>query len=269
MDSDSLITEHKQVELNQDDFLRKLDNINKEQTEIISIVLHDLKGPLRGIEALANWILSDSANKLGDQTNKKMNLLLERVKRMYNLIESALQYSRVGLADGKRMQVNLNNFVPEIINNMVVLPENITVKIENELPVIECEEVHIMQIFQNLLNNAIMYMDKPHGWIKIGCIEQDGFWKFSIADNGPGIEKKHFEKIFKIFQTFPSSSYFAGSGIGLTVAKKIIELYDGKIWVESKVGEGSSFVFTLPKETCSIRDTSYETSTVGGKGKRI
>ena len=91
-------------------------------------------------------------------------------------------------------------------------------------------------------------MDKPRGWIKIGCVEQDGFWKFNITDNGPGIEKKHFEKIFKIFQTFLSSPYFAGNGIGLTVAKKIVELYDGKIWVESKVGEGSSFIFTLPKQ---------------------
>ena len=246
MNSDSVIKEYKQIELNQDEFLRKLDNINNDQTEIVSIVLQDLKGSLRGIEALANWILSNCADKLGDQANNQMDLLLKRVERMYNLIESALQYSRAGQTNGKRIQVNLNNFVPEIIN-MVVVPENITVTIENELPVIECEELHIMQIFQNLLNNAIKYMDKPQGWIKIGCIEQDSFWKFSIADNGPGIEKKHFEKIFKIFQRFPSSSYFAGSGIGLTVAKKIVELYDGKIWVESKVGEGSSFVFTLPK----------------------
>jgi len=247
MDADSLIDDHKQAELSQDELLKKVDNINKELKEFVSIVLHDLKGPLRGIEALASWILSDCSDKLSDQANKQMNLLLERVERMYNLIEGALQYSRAGRVEGKRMQVNLNNFIPEIIN-MVVLPENITITIENELPLIECEEVHIMQIFQNLLSNAIKYMDKPRGWIKIGCVEQDGFWKFNIADNGPGIEKKHLEKIFKIFQTFLSSPYFAGSGIGLTVAKKIVELYDGKIWVESKVGEGSSFIFTLPKQ---------------------
>jgi len=246
MDADSLNKDHKQAKLSQDELLRKLDNINKEQTEFVSIVLHDLKGPLRGIEALANWILSDCADKLGDQANKKMNLLLERVKRMYNLIDGALQYSRAGRVEGKRMQVNLNNFVPEIINT-VILPENITVTIENELPVIECEEVHIMRIFQNLLSNAIKYIDKPQGWIKIGCVEQDGFWKFSIADNGPGLEKEQFEKIFEIFQTFPSSRYFTGSGIGLTMVKKIVEVYNGKIWVESKVGEGSSFVFTLQK----------------------
>jgi len=95
--------------------------------------------------------------------------------------------------ESQHSQTNLNNFVPEIIN-MVVLPENITVTIENELPVIECEEEHIMQIFQNLLSNALKYMDKPQGWIKIGCVEQDGFWKFSVADNGPAIKKNTSEK---------------------------------------------------------------------------
>lgn len=247
MDADSLNKDHKQVELSQDELLRKMDNINKELKEFVSIVLHDLKVPLRGIKTLANWILSDCADKLGDQANEQMNLLLERVERMYNLIEDAFKYLRAGHREGKKIQVNLNNFIPEIIN-MVAPPENITVTIENELPVIECEELHIMQIFQNLLTNAIRYMDKPQGWIKIGCVEEDGFWKFSITDNGPGIEKKYFDKIFKIFQTFPSCSYFASSGVGLTVAKKIVELYDGKIWVESKVGEGSSFIFTLPKQ---------------------
>ncbi len=240
------ITERKSTEKKQDELLEKVDNINKELKEFASIVSHDLKAPLRGIKTLASWILSDCADKLDDQANEQMNLLLERVERMYNLIEGALQYSRAGRAEGKRVQVNLNNFIPEIIN-MVVPPENITVTIENELPVIECEETHIMQLFQNLLSNAIKYMDKPQGWIKIGCVEQDGFWKFGVADNGPGIEEKHFEKIFKIFQALPTSPDFQGTGVGLTVAKKIVELYDGKIWVESKVSEGSTFFFTLPK----------------------
>ena len=241
------ITERKQTELRQDELIKKVDHINKDLKEFASIVSHDLKAPLRGIKTLANWILADCADKLGDQANEQMNLLLERVERMYSLIEGALQYSRAGRTEKKQGQVNLNNFVPEIIN-MVVPPENITVTIENELPVIECEEVHIMQVFQNLLSNAIKYMDKSQGWIKVGCVEKDGFWKFSVADNGPGIEEKHFEKIFKIFQALPTSPYFEGTGVGLTVAKKIVELYDGKIWVESKVGEGSTFFFTLPKQ---------------------
>ncbi|GAI09845.1 unnamed protein product, partial [marine sediment metagenome] len=159
---------------------KKLGNVNQELKDFAYIVSHDLKAPLRGIKTLANWILSDCADKLGDQANEQMNLLLERVERMYHLIDGALQYSRAGRVEGQRKQVNLNDLISEIIN-MVVPPENITVTIENELPVIECEEVHIMQVFQNLLSNAIKYMDKPEGWIKVGCVEQDGFWKFSVA----------------------------------------------------------------------------------------
>jgi len=236
---------------------KKLGNVNQELKDFAYIVSHDLKAPLRGIKTLANWILSDCADKLGDQANEQMNLLLERVERMYHLIEGALQYSRAGRVEEKQKQVNLNDLIPEIIN-MVVPPENITVTIENELPVIECEETHIMQIFQNLLSNAIKYMDKPQGWIKVGCVEQDDFWKFSVADNGPGIEEKHFEKIFKIFQTLSTSPDFEGTGVGLTVAKKIVELYDGKIWVESKVGEGTTFFFTLPMQEIGAKDANLE-----------
>jgi light-regulated signal transduction histidine kinase (bacteriophytochrome) len=241
------ITERKKTEICQDELLKKVDNINKELKEFVSIASHDLKAPLRGIKTLANWILSDCSDKLDDQAKEHINLLLERVERMYNLIEGALQYSRAGQTEEKQVQVDLNNFIPEIIN-MVVPPENITVTIENELPVIKCEETHIMQLLQNLLSNAIKYMDKPQGWIKVSCVEQDGFWEFSVADNGPGIEEKHFERIFKIFQALPTSPDFEGTGVGLTVAKKIVELYEGRIWVESKVGEGSTFFFTLPKQ---------------------
>jgi PAS domain S-box-containing protein len=246
------ITERKKIQLSQEELINKVDNINNELKEFVSIVSHDLKAPLRGIKTLANWILSDCSDKLSGQANEQMMLLLERVERMYNLIEGTLQYSRVGRTDEKKVQVNLNQFVPEIIN-MVVPPENIKVTIENELPVIECVEVHIMQIFQNLLSNAIKYMNKQQGCIKVGCVEDDGFWKFSVEDNGPGIESQNFEKIFKIFQVLPTSPNFEGTGVGLTVTKKIVELYDGKIWVESKVGEGSTFFFTLPKQKMGAR----------------
>jgi len=258
------ITERKEAEIKQFELLKQVDNINKELKEFASIVSHDLKAPLRGIKTLANWISSDCGYKLGDEANKQMNLLLERVERMYALIDGALQYSRAGQSEGKRTQVNLNNFLPEIIN-MVVPPENIDVTIENEMPVIECEEVHIMQVFQNLLSNAIKYMDKPQGWIKVGCVEQDGFWKFSVADNGPGIEEKHFEKIFKIFQALPTSPNFEGTGVGLTVVKKLVELYDGKIWVKSKVGEGSTFFFTLPKQ----KGTRLAGTKMGAKNEKL
>jgi signal transduction histidine kinase len=105
-----------------------------------------------------------------------------------------------------------------------------------------------MEVFQNLLSNAIKHIDKPDGIIKIGCVEKNGYWQFHVADNGKGIEEKYFEKIFQIFQTLSPPNEQENTGLGLTIVKKIITNHKGKIWVESKVGQGSTFFFTLPKE---------------------
>jgi signal transduction histidine kinase len=99
-------------------------------------------------------------------------------------------------------------------------------------------------------------MDKPQGQIQIGCAEENGFWKFSVTDNGPGIEEKHFEKIFQMFQTLSSRDDFESTGVGLTVVKKIVESHGGRIWLESKVGEGSTFFFTLPKQEMGVIDAN-------------
>ena len=251
------ITEREEAERRQAELIEKVDNINKELKDFASIVSHDLKAPLRGIKSLATWILDDCSDNLGEQANEQMNLLLGRVERMYNLIEGVLQYSRAGRTEEKIVQVNLDDFIPEAID-MLVPPENISITIENTMPVIECAETHVMQLFQNLLSNAIKYMDKPQGQIKVGCVEEDGFWKFSIADNGPGIEEKHFEKIFRMFQALSVSEDFEGTGVGLTIAKKIVELYGGHIWVESEIAKGSTFFFTLPMQKMGVINAELE-----------
>ncbi|MEK6559248.1 MAG: ATP-binding protein, partial [Planctomycetota bacterium] len=99
---------------------------------------------------------------------------------------------------------------------------------------------------QNLISNAVKYMDKPEGEIKIECSKEGNYWKFAVADNGPGIEEKYFEKIFQIFQTLKPRDEVESTGIGLSIVKKIVEMYGGKVWVESKVDCGSTFYFTLP-----------------------
>lgn len=254
------IAERREAEIRQAELIEKVDSINKELKDFASIVSHDLKAPLRGIKSLANWILDDCSDKLGEQGHEQMNLLLGRVERMYRLIDGVLQYSIVGRTEEKPAPVNLGKFVPEIID-MLVPPKNIAVTVEGSMPVIEFEETQIMQLFQNLLGNAIKYMDKPQGRIKVGHVEEDGFWKFSVSDNGPGIEEKHFERIFRMFQALAVSEQFEGTGVGLTVAKKIVELHGGKIWVESKVGEGSTFFFTLPKKEMGVQNAKLETNT--------
>lgn len=241
--------------------LKQLERVNQELKDFAYIISHDLKAPLRGIKTLADWISADYADKLDENGREQMTLLSSRVDRMHNLIDGVLQYSRVGRVKEKMIQLNLNEVVSEIIDTLAP-PENIVVTVEDELPVIECEQTRITQVFQNLLSNAIKYIDKPQGQIRIGCVEEDSFWKFSIADNGPGIEKKYFERIFRMFQTLSPRDEFESTGVGLTVVKKIVEMYGGKIWVESKVGEGSTFLFTLPKHKERIKDEKLQTNIV-------
>jgi len=254
------VTERKQAEQKQTQPIQELErtnqeveNIKQELEDFAYIVSHDLKAPLRGIKTIAEWMSADYADKLDENGREQIDLLSNRVRRMHNLIDGVLQYSRVGRIKEELVKVNLNELVPEVID-MLAPSENITITVENELPTVECEQPRIMQVFQNLLSNGVKYMDKPEGQIKVDCVEEDGFWKFSVADNGPGIKEEHFERIFKIFQTLTPRDEFESTGVGLTVAKKIVELYNGRIWVESKPGEGSTFFFTLPKQEMGVKD---------------
>jgi len=226
--------------------VRELMRTNKELQEFAYITAHDLKTPLRGIGTLAEWLSTDYADKFDEQGQKHVKLLVERAKRADKLVDSILQYSSAGHAREEQEQIDLNTVLPEIICE-IDRTENIEITVENKLPVLMCKKTHIIQVFQNLLSNAIQHMDKEKGRINVGCLEENGFWKFSVADNGPGIDQKYFKKIFKIFQTLSPTDETESTGIGLSVAKKIVKLNGGRIWVESNPGEGSTFFFTLPK----------------------
>jgi len=245
------ITVNKRIEQRQQKLVEELESVNHELKDFAYIISHDLKAPLRGITTLADWISSDYEEKLNDQGKEQLRLLRERVSRMHNMIEGVLQYSRVGRIREKKILVDLNVLIGEVIDT-IGPGENIEVVVENELPVVNFEPNRIRQIFQNLLGNAVKYIDKPGGWIKIGCVADGDFWKFSVADNGPGIEEKNFERIFKIFQTLIPLEKSESTGVGLTVVRKIVELYGGKIWLESELAKGTTFFFTLPKEQIGV-----------------
>ncbi len=231
----------------------ELKSANKELKSFAYVVSHDLKAPLRAISQLAGWISEDYSEELDDEGKNKIKLLLSKVKRMYSLIDGILDYSKIGRVQEEKMQVDLNQLVRDV-TEAIAPADNIRVTISNTLPVIVCEKTRMEQVFQNLLGNAVKHMDKTSGEIKISCIDDDGYWRFSIADNGPGIEEKYFEKIFQLFQqatlkakpALPDNRY-ESTGLGLTIVKKIVELYGGEIWVESEVGKGSTFFFTLSK----------------------
>jgi len=256
------ISELKAAQAKQAELLQQLENVNKELRDFAYIVSHDLKAPLRGINTLASWIASDYADKLDQQGKEQIHLLLGRIDRMQNLIDGVLQYSRLGRVTEEIVSVNLGELLPEIID-IVAAPPHIAVTVENPLPTIQCGKTRISQVFQNLISNAVKYMDKPEGQVKIGCSEDAGSWKFYVADNGPGIEERFFERIFKLFQTLSPHDESGSTGVGLALAKKIVEMYGGRIWVESKVGQGSTFFFTLPKEQERLQAEKLQTSVVG------
>ncbi len=244
------------------ELLRQIEHINKEFNDFVYIISHDLKAPLRAIKALTDWLAADYADKFDDDGKEQLHLLLNRVNRMHNLLEGVLQYSRIGRMTEEIVQIDLNQLVPEIIESLAPLP-NIHITIENQLPVIVSEPTRIQQVLQNILSNAVKFMDKPDAFIKIGCEEEAGFWKFSISDNGPGIEEKDFERIFRLFQTLQVKDQCETTGAGLTMVKKIVELYGGRVWLNSKAGQGTTFFFTLPKSPASNKTTVTVAATTG------
>jgi signal transduction histidine kinase len=229
--------------------VQNLRRSNKELQDFAHVTAHDLKAPLRGIGTLADWIASDYAEKFDDQGRHQLRLLKGRVLRLTELIDGILHYSEIGRVTNRREVVDLGKLVSETIA-LLDPPAQIQVAVCGPLPAVVCEKVRLGQVFHNLIDNAIKYMDKPQGRIEVGCTDQGNVWRFAVTDNGPGIEEKYFEKIFQMFQTLVPRDQRESTGIGLPIVKKIVELFGGSIWVESKPGAGSTFFFTLPK--CAV-----------------
>lgn len=240
------VTEKVRAAEKQSELMAQLENANRELNEFAYVVSHDLKAPLRGIGSLADWLIEDYSDKLDKEGTNNLRMLKSRVKRMHDLIEGLLTLARIGRTEGERTAVDLNRLVHDVID-FVSPPKNIKLIVDDGLPVVYSDPTRLQQVFQNLISNAVKYIEKPKGEIRIVKAEDDGSWKFGVKDNGPGIERRHQEKIFKIFQTLSPRDSYESTGVGLSIVKKIIETYGGRIWVESDVGKGSTFYFTLPK----------------------
>lgn len=241
------ITERKRAEAENAQLMQEIRSANEELTSFAYVVSHDLKAPLRAIGSLADWLSTDYADKFDDEGKEHMRLLMSRVHRMGGLIDGILQYSRVGRVKEGMVDVDLNVVVREVID-LLAPPENIKIEVLDKLPTIRTERTRIQQVFQNLISNAIKYMDKPQGEVRISCSSEGDYWRFSVADNGPGIEKRHFDRIFQLFQTLAPRDRVESTGVGLALVKKIVEMYGGQVSLESTPGLGSTFSFTLSKQ---------------------
>ncbi|ARN72250.1 hypothetical protein BST91_11550 [Nonlabens tegetincola] len=226
----------------QQNLLNNLEARNQELSDYAHMVSHDLKSPLRSIDTLSSWLQEDYKNSLDATGQQHLETVRENVLKMDNLIDGILQYSSIDKHNSDFYDVHPNKIISEIINSIVV-PENIKLVV-NELPVIKGDTYRVRQLFQNLITNAITYNDKEQGYIEIGYNNSEkGI--FYIKDNGIGIDKKYHQKIFKTFEKLENKK--GSSGIGLSIVNKIIEYYNGQIWIESEPGIGTTFYFTLPK----------------------
>jgi signal transduction histidine kinase len=183
---------------------------------------------------------------MDEEGRRKIELLLGRTKRMHNLIEGVLAYSRLGRMKPTLCPVDCQEEVKQVID-LLAPPKGIRVEVRVELPEIVYDRVHFVQVVQNLIGNAVKYHHRPNGLVEISCREGAGEWEFCVADDGPGIDPQHHERIFKIFQSLQARDEVESTGIGLTIVKKIVEQYGGKIRLDSEPGRGSRFYFTVPR----------------------
>ncbi len=233
------------VNENQELLLKELALQNQELNDYAHIVSHDLKSPLRSIEALISWLQEDYEEALGSDGKEQIKLIVSHLEKMDALISGILSYSSIDKDLRKEREIDLNTLLKDVVNLQAV-PSNVAIKIKH-LPTITADKVKIQQLFQNLIGNAVANMDKPEGKITVSCEIVARSARYKIKDNGKGINKAYFEKIFQIFQKL--DSHTEGTGIGLSIVKKIVSFYGGKIWLESEEGVGTTFYFTLPHTT--------------------
>lgn len=228
-----------------DKLVSNLERQNQELNDYAHMISHDLKSPLQSLDALTTWIKQDYAKDLGEGGIEIINLIRENVEKMDTLIQGILEYSTIGKRTKKLYKVNLNQLLEEITLTLEN-PNNTRISIPEKLPTITGDNQRLELLFGHLIENAIKFNDKKeNGFVEINFKDQISHWQFSVKDNGKGIEKKYLDKIFIAFQKLEND--YKSTGIGLSIVKKIVESYQGKIWVNSNVNKETTFFFTLKK----------------------
>jgi signal transduction histidine kinase len=220
---------------------------NRELEQFAYVASHDLQEPLRTTSSFVDLLQKDYKGKLDTKADKYLTFITQSTERMKVLIHDLLEYSRIGRKK-ELTPIDCNNLVQEIVADLDVIIKENNAKVNfGRLPVINGYPTEMKQLFQNLISNGIKF-HKPgeHPEINISGTRENGAWQFVCRDNGIGIAKEHWERIFVIFQRLHTRTQYEGSGIGLANCKKIVELHGGTIWVESLPGEGSAFHFTIP-----------------------
>jgi PAS domain S-box-containing protein len=252
------ITEKKIIEAELEKHRRNLEDLVKQRTDALVrsnkdleqfayVASHDLQEPLRAVGGFVSLLHHQLENNLNEKTKEYMDFAMDGVARMQNLINGLLEYSRIDTRGKPPQKTDSKKLLQEaLLDLQTSIKESGALIIDGVLPIVNIDPLQLKQLFANLISNAIKFRGDRTPEIHITAVRQDNIWQFAVKDNGIGIEPQYAERIFLIFQRLHTRKKYPGTGIGLSLCKKIVERHGGKIWVESEPGHGSTFYFTIP-----------------------
>jgi PAS domain S-box-containing protein len=241
------ITEIKKTEEELKRLSEELARSNAELKDFAYIASHDLKKPLQSIESFAKLLSRRYKDKLDSKADEFISYIVAGVQRLQMLIKDLLEYSQIETKAKNIKPTDCSLIVKEAMNNLkTAIDESNALVIYNKLPTIMSDPQQLISLFQNLIDNAIKFRSNKSPRVQISAERKENEWLFSIRDNGIGIDPKNFEKLFVMFQRLHGSADYPGTGIGLSICKKIVERHGGRIWLESETAKGSTFYFTIP-----------------------
>lgn len=254
---DKMTSDLKNITASRDELNNEISERKKTENELMRsnenleqfayVASHDLQEPLRIMASYSELLERRYKDKLDKDANDFIYFIVDSAKRMQKLINDLLAYSRIGRTDKKMEETDLNEIMDKVIKSMsfIIEERKATITLDN-LPVLEVNESSFIQLFQNLIGNALKFQGTDPPRVHVGAVRKNGEWLFSVRDNGIGIEPQYKDRIFMIFQRLHGRDEYPGTGIGLSICKKIVETYGGNIWVESEKGTGTVFYFTFP-----------------------
>jgi signal transduction histidine kinase len=250
------VTDRKRAEQDLERYAAELRRSNEELERFSYVVSHDLKSPLRTVTSFCQFLQQDFEGRLGEQADEHLQTILEGAGRMRMIIDDLLEYSRVRKQDKPSHPVDFAQIFDQVVSNLHAdIQESKAVVTCDKLPTLVANKSHMLQLLQNLIGNAIKFRGQQPPEVHVAAEEfkidnrqftiENPQWLFSIRDNGIGLDGKQSERIFEVFTRLHSATKYSGTGIGLSICKKIVELHSGRIWVESEPGKGSVFYFTI------------------------
>ncbi|ADZ09745.1 PAS/PAC sensor signal transduction histidine kinase [Methanobacterium lacus] len=242
----------------QNRLIRKLEVSNKELEQFAYVASHDLQEPLRMVTSFTQLLAMKYKDKLDSDADDYIEFIVEGSHRMKDLIDDLLAYSRLNTEKTEYQFSDLNQLLDNVLLGMknTIVEEGVQIT-RDELPTVRCDSSQLGQVFQNLISNSIKF-HKTNPKIHISAEETREEWIVGVSDEGIGIDPEHQQQIFDVFKRLHSRKKYPGTGIGLSICKRVVERHNGKIWVESELGYGSSFYFTLPKKAMKLNQSILE-----------